>query len=352
MKKPGLAVDEDERLSILDELGIIYSPAEERFDRITRLTKRIFNVPMALVSLVTANTQWFKSSQGLLESETTREVSFCGHAILGDDTFVVADTHKNPDFSDNPLVINEPFIRFYAGHPVRVNSVKIGTLCIIDQRPRRFSSADFDTLKSLALWVENEVKLSLYTASQKELLQKIRNLDRKVVIDNITGCWNSRGVEKLLYQELERAQRDNKPVSLLMVDVEQIVQGWRKVSGKSTGMILKEVAQIIRRSVRGHDIVGLMENYRFLVYLSNCEKEMCRILSQRILRNISGQRIKLNKDYIYLSATVGMTSNEGTNIWSSTRLLDTVEKASEIATQTGPNKTHFLRPEIDEHKQT
>jgi hypothetical protein len=92
MKIPAYPEDEESRLEVLSNLGIVYSPAEERFDRITRLARRVFEVPIALVSIVTANTQWFKSCQGLGTAETSRKISFCGHAILIDDPLVIIDT--------------------------------------------------------------------------------------------------------------------------------------------------------------------------------------------------------------------------------------------------------------------
>ena len=103
MKRPQIPSDEQERLAALDSLRIVCSPAEERFDRITRLAQTIFNVPIALVSLVSEKCQWFKSAQGLTASQTPREISFCGHAILSYDALVVEDTLLNPDFADNPL---------------------------------------------------------------------------------------------------------------------------------------------------------------------------------------------------------------------------------------------------------
>jgi diguanylate cyclase (GGDEF)-like protein len=348
MKAPAIAPDEKERLKILDDLGIVYSPAEERFDRITRLARRIFDVPIALVSLITSNTQWFKSSQGLTVCETSREVSFCGHAILGDDVFVIPDALKDPDFADNPIVVNEPHVRFYAGQPVKLNSVKLGTLCIIDHRPRRFQQADFDTLKSLALWIENELKLSLYTASQKELMARVGTLQRKMLIDSVTGCWNKRGLDKLINNEISRAHRQEDPVSLIKVDMESTIAGTRKPFPTATvDVILKEVAQQIRSSIRSHDIVGKIGKYQFLVCMINCNKRTCKVLTKRILRNIAITRIKLNGENIRLSAHIGSTSNKGTDIWSSTLLAETASKALQQARdENTTNDFVFLIPKI------
>ncbi|WP_461605861.1 GAF domain-containing protein, partial [Aeromonas allosaccharophila] len=143
MQSPVVPDNEPLRLDALRRLAILDSPAEERFDRITRMARNMFDVPIALVSLVDENRQWFKSCCGLPVLETPRDISFCGHAILGEELFVVEDAAQDPRFSDNPLVTGEPHIRFYAGHPLEVgNGLKLGTLCIIDSKPRCFSPRD------------------------------------------------------------------------------------------------------------------------------------------------------------------------------------------------------------------
>jgi len=351
MKTPAPANDEDERLKILDDLRIVYSPSEERFDRVTRLAKRIFNVPIVAISLITSNTQWFKSSQGLTVCETTREVSFCGHAILGEDTFIIPDTTKDDDFSDNPLVIDEPFIRFYAGHPIHFNSTKLGTICIIDTRPRRFTLGDIDTLKSLALWVENELKLSLYKDSQQELVKQVGVLTRKSLVDTVTGCWNQRGMDTLLEKELSRAHRKKHPVSLLIVDVENTSKiSGKKLSYKLEDFVLKEVAQRLRRDVRSHDIVGKLSGGQFMVFLSDIELEVTKNLIKRILRNLAINPLKFENDYVTIKANIGCTTNEDTNIWSSTLIEDTAKKAlTQARSKNIVNSYHILKPSIEEH---
>src|SRR5438270_10055720 len=119
MIPPALPADEPERLAALQALHVLDTPPEERFDRITRVARRLFGVPIALISLVDARRQWSKSRQGLDLPEAAREVSFCGHAILGDEVFVVPDARQDPRFAANPLVTSEPHVRFYAGQPLR-----------------------------------------------------------------------------------------------------------------------------------------------------------------------------------------------------------------------------------------
>lgn len=158
MKEPSLPPDEPARLSALHALSILDSPPEERFDRITRFATRLFDVPIALITLVDAERQWFKSCQGLQASETPRSISFCGHTILGDRAMVVPDARLDERFADNPLVAGAPHIRFYAGFPISApNGSRIGTLCIADYRPRQMDQTQLDTLHELAVWAQHEL---------------------------------------------------------------------------------------------------------------------------------------------------------------------------------------------------
>ncbi|HSA67064.1 MAG TPA: GAF domain-containing protein [Methyloceanibacter sp.] len=149
--------DEEQRLAALHALGILDTPAEERFDRITRLAASVFKVPMALVSLVDRKRQWFKSTYGLNVAETSRETSFCSHAVSSREVLVVPDTFQDPRFSDNPLVTQVPRIRFYAGCPIFVEGNCVGTVCVLDNRPRQIDAEAVNLLRDLAALAEVEL---------------------------------------------------------------------------------------------------------------------------------------------------------------------------------------------------
>lgn len=149
-----LPADEDERLNALRALLLLDTPPEERFDRLARFAAEQLGTPIALLTLVDGQRQWFKSRVGLDATETPREISFCGHAILKDELFVVEDASSDPRFSDNPLVTGDPHIRFYAGAPLSApGGHHIGTLCVIDTVPRTLGRVDrsiLDALRRLA----------------------------------------------------------------------------------------------------------------------------------------------------------------------------------------------------------
>jgi len=159
--------DEAERLRALRALGVLDSAAEERFDRLTRLARALFDVPIALISLVDAERQWFKSRLGLEATETERAVSFCGHAILESGIFEIPDTLQDPRFAQNPMVTGEPHIRYYAGAPLVVDGGHtVGMLCIKDRHPRLLSPAQRAALRDLADCAQAELQ-----AQRRELTQ-------------------------------------------------------------------------------------------------------------------------------------------------------------------------------------
>lgn len=151
--------DEAQRLHALRALLILDTPPEERFDRIVSFAADEFDMPIVLVSLVDRDRQWFKARVGLEACETAREISFCGHAIVQPDLFIVEDATQDSRFADNPLVTAAPFIRFYAGAPLRLASgATVGTLCLIDTRPRTLDAMDQAILAALRLLVVEELE--------------------------------------------------------------------------------------------------------------------------------------------------------------------------------------------------
>ncbi|KPP97362.1 ATP-binding protein [Marinobacter sp. HL-58] len=177
MKAPETPANEPDRLLALQNTDLLDTPPEERFDRLTRMAKLAFSVPIALVSLVDEKRQWFKSCQGLDARQTSRDISFCGHAIHSPQLFIIEDTHRDSRFSDNPLVTGAPYIRFYAGAPLHnKEGYRLGTLCIIGTRPQSLDSAQQELLRELAQCAEDEINDFEARESRREQLEKTRIL--------------------------------------------------------------------------------------------------------------------------------------------------------------------------------
>lgn len=169
---------EQERVKALHTLGVLDTPGEDRFDRFTRIAAAAFGVPISLVSLVDSDRQWFKSRVGLEVCETPRSLAFCSHAIALDEMLVVEDTHLDERFVEHGLVLGPPFIRFYAGQPVySLDGQPLGTLCVIDTRPRQFAEADRRMLRDLARMVQDELNRDVIVAARDAAQLALRELN-------------------------------------------------------------------------------------------------------------------------------------------------------------------------------
>ncbi|QSP95583.1 EAL domain-containing protein [Marinobacter salinisoli] len=163
---------EKRRQAALEKLGILDTPPEERFERLTRIARHHYGVKISLFSLLDNDRQWFKSRQGTELEQTPRSIAFCDYAIQQEDALVVEDAARDARFCDNPLVKNPNNYRFYAGMPVRdPTGFRIGTLCIIDDQPRCLSDIDLDVLRNLASIIEDELERSLLTSNEGEYVQ-------------------------------------------------------------------------------------------------------------------------------------------------------------------------------------
>lgn len=257
MQLPDKPSDELHRLATLRAYNILDTLPEERFDRLTRLARRLFNVPIALVSLVDMNRQWFKSCQGLEVHETPRDISFCGHAILGNEIMEVPDAQEDVRFHDNPLVTGEPNIRFYAGCPLVVtDGVKLGTLCLIDTVPRHLTEEDRQLLTDLACMAEQEI-------SAMQL----------ATMDALTQISNRRGFETLGQHALGVCQRLGLPASLLFFDLNEFKAINDNLGHAEGDRALRDFACLIQCSLRNSDVVGRLGGDEFAVLLTNARAE-------------------------------------------------------------------------------
>jgi len=173
MIKPPMPENEQARLALLYELLLLDTPPEERLDKIVAFASSEFQVPICLISLVDAERQWFKARVGTAVCETSRDVSFCAHALGGSDILLIADALEDPRFHDNPLVTGPPHIRFYAGAPLVLRGgLAIGTLCLIDTVPRTLDTVELAILASL----RDLVVLAL-TSEKDQLAQEAGDVD-------------------------------------------------------------------------------------------------------------------------------------------------------------------------------
>lgn len=279
-------VSEADRLDSLRALGLLDTLPEDRFDRITRLAARVFDVPIALVTLVDADRQWFKSKIGLDGDETPREESFCGHAILEPDVLHIADAAQDERFHDNPLVTGHPNIRFYAGCPIAApDGALVGTVCVIDDQPRELDPSDLEALEDLAAIVEQELALQ-----------------RIAVDDDLTGLKNRRGFELFGAQSLAACRRHHSPALVLFADVDGL-----KVANDDHGhqvgdRLLQDIATTMRTELRDADVVARIGGDEFAAVLAGTGD--AALVVARLLHAVDERNQRL-PDRIPMSISVG-----------------------------------------------
>jgi diguanylate cyclase (GGDEF)-like protein len=251
MQEPPEPPDQDRRIGALHALNLLDTEPEERFDRITRLAQRVFGTSMSAFTLVDSDRQWFKSKVNMQSAEDPLETGFCPHAILVAETTVVPDAREDVRFHDNPLVSVDPGIRFYAGHPVSGPGGEVlGTLCVIDDKPRLAADFDAEALAEFAAMVEAEVaSLSL------------------AIGDELTGLSNRRGFEMLGERLLRASRRLGLPLSIVYADLDNM-KPINDTYGHDAGdQALIEIADVLSSTLRASDLVARLGGDEFCALL-------------------------------------------------------------------------------------
>ncbi|MEG3757728.1 sensor domain-containing diguanylate cyclase [Pseudoalteromonas carrageenovora] len=253
MIKPETPSNEIERLRALRALKILDTAHEERFDRVTRIAKHLFNVSISLVTLIDEDRQWFKSRQGLGVCELPRESSFCGHTINQNELLIIPDTSSDERFFDNPFVVGDPKIRFYAGFPLKLKQgVIIGTLCLADDKPRNLSDEEKQLLRDLGSLVEQEIQ-SIQLAT----------------IDELTKISNRRGFLSLAEHTLNNCKKNKVSMTLILFDLNKFKQ-INDVYGHHEGdFVLTKFAQVMLSSFCDCEVIGRLGGDEFVVMLSD-----------------------------------------------------------------------------------
>lgn len=350
--------DEQFRLEDLRSLNILDTPAEQAYDDVVKLASYICDTPIALISLVDEDRQWFKARVGLSAMETPRGQAFCAHAILDPEKVMeVPDTQLDERFVNNPLVTGEPSIRFYAGAPLLTPSgAALGTVCVIDKVPRKLTERQSEALQALSrqvvqLLALRRVNAELELVAQANSLRHLQlenhqrrieelnhDLQEQTLTDPLTALKNRRAFDTLLSQEFARFQRSKSPLCLLMVDADHF-KAYNDAFGHVAGdHALMFIALAIKSQARAYDHVARYGGEEFCVILPDTELNDALVVAERIresIKSINGLRRPM-------TASIGIAFSEG--LGSPKRLVELADRAMYLAKQGGRDRVEVFLP--------
>ncbi|MDD1452853.1 sensor domain-containing diguanylate cyclase [Sphingomonas sp. H160509] len=320
--------DDDGRVAALRRLDVLDTAVEEPFEKIVTLVRTVLAVPVATVTLVDRDRQWFKARRGIEQCETPRAVSFCTHTIQQRDPLIIENALADPRFAESPLVVGPPYVRSYAGIPLRTpEGYNVGALCAMDTRPRRFSPADIAILSNFANIVCDELELRLIAQ-----------------VDHLTGALTRRGFVDQAQREMERTLRYGRASSLIMIDVDH----FKRVNdtyGHSIGdQVLKQIASLAETTLRPCDLFGRLGGEEFALLMPETSGAAALVVAERLRNTIAEHPMTLHGGgTIHVTASFGVAELSA-SFNTLTAWLERADTMLYAAKSGGRNRTQLAEP--------
>lgn len=353
MSSPRLK-DEKRRSAAVRKLQILDTPAEPAYDDLVQLAALFCETPIALITLLDDDRQWFKARLGLTIQETPRSVSFCAQAVNNDGLFLVPDARQDDRFRQNALVTGDPHIRFYAGMPVAgPDGEPMGTICVIDREPRTLTPEQQLALRVLGHEVEAQFKireqfLELQESHTKRLRADLRlrenqrklkaantRLREMVRTDALTGIQNRRGFNESLHQAWGLSARIRQPLSLLMIDIDHF-KAINDQDGHDAGdETLKSVAWTLRDNIRSTDLLFRYGGEEFAVLLPATPADAGLLVAEKLRQTVADE----HPNGRAITISIGLaTDNASTAAFPESHLVHSADIALYRAKNAGRNR--------------
>lgn len=284
------------RLAALARYGVLDTPPEQDFDDLARVAAYVCGTPIALVSLVDRDRQWFKAEVGLGLRETPLSQSICRHAMLEPGLFVVPDARQDERFASNPLVTGPTRLRFYAGAVLETEEgLPLGTLCVLDHRPRTLDAAQQDALRALARQVMTVLELRRLNVRQSQMLEDLRRTQEQLKVlaatDALTGLANRRAFRDRLKQEQALIDRKGLPASLLMMDLDHFKRINDTYGHPAGDEVLRHFARLCGQVFRASDLVARWGGEEFIALLPRTTLREALCVAERLRLALAAQPV-------------------------------------------------------------
>jgi diguanylate cyclase (GGDEF)-like protein len=341
-----IPINEDERINALQRYQILDTPPEGAFDRITALVSQLLNVPVAIASLVDTDRIWFKSHHGLDVSEIERVPGLCASAILSNEPYILSDARHDPRSLTNPLVAGEFGLRFYAAVPLQTHdNYNLGTLCCLDFSPRTLTKEQIEILESLAQVIMDQMELRLAARRINELHQNLQDLHETLRIqaahDSLTEIWNRGAIMDLLEQALERSRREQRPLSVMILDID-FFKRVNDTYGHPVGdEVLIAVVKRLQQVFRNSDVIGRMGGEEFLCVMYPCNMEDAKHIAERCRQAVCAVPIPIAEDYqttLEVTISGGLFSTDNHLDVAAPEIIKKADDALYCSKQNGRNR--------------
>jgi diguanylate cyclase (GGDEF)-like protein len=310
----------------------------ERIERVTRIARRLFRVPIVLVSLMHEGRLKLHSAQGVPVNFLGAETPFDAATLDSDGPLVVADTLKDARFVNHPWVTGRPNVRFYAGTLILGPEDEVaGVLSVADRSPEALAEADLILLRDLAQMVESELRLLAIDHAHAEIAAEEANASqpRRSLIDTSTQLWNRHAMYALLDREFHRAKRAQEGVAVILGEIDNFDAIAKQHGTQTGGTVLQEVTHRIHAVVRRSDTVARFGPDEFLVFLGRCDMDNASVLAERMRQRIRKTPVATTAGPIAISMTFGIAAVGETTEWTPDTLVRRADEALAQAVNAG-----------------
>ena len=327
------------KIANIHSLDLFYTPLEERFERITRVARRALHAPVAAISLLNEDKQWFKSAAGWGISELPRDQAICQLTVEANQIVMIGDTLADPRVAKLQIVASAPRFRAYAGHPlIDEQGACVGTFCVFDLKPREFAPVDRQTLTDLAALAQRELFSEQLTSANASLTSKLGMARREALMDPLTHLWNRRGAEVLLKGSFARADQRGMPLALALLDLDNFKRINDTRGHQAGDEVLRRVASRLLSTVRGDDAICRLGGDEFLVLMTDTDAAIASRVTERIRRAVTDSPVPTRDGAVSVSISVGCTIRQPRDTASVDALLERADAALMEAKTAGRNR--------------
>lgn len=332
------------KLASLHSLDPFYTPLEERFERITRLARRALDVPVAAITIVQNERQWFKSVTGWPVTELPLSKSLCAEVIKKGEQIIIEDTLDDLCLMSNSLVCNGPKFRFYAGYPMKDSDGEtIGSFCVMDVKPRKTDSQFSTALADLGDMAQRELLSAELCNAQSVLIAKLGESRREAMFDPLTRLWNRRGGMHLLNIAMDEAAKYDQTLGLLMTDIDNFKSVNDQFGHLVGDQVLRKVATAIVAAVRPEDIVSRYGGEEFMILVRDVDARVCLAIANRICSGIRELPIRTREATVARTMSIGIAMRDHGDVVSTEQLIEKSDEALYKSKDNGRDRVSFAK---------